>query len=181
MRRDPRFSKRTRNLILAAIIVLATAGTLSSVPIGAQPEKAVRIPLRYTNVTKAFASLDPLGTIPKNILAATVVPSGSAVIAKENLDNQNGPFDRSVTFLDNVSKASLVSFEIAALHHFGWVLRQNTQTAGVVTYYAQKAGGDGLYWEMSAAISSTTVVALSQAGAQHHTTLTIRLLIESFS
>ena len=181
MRREPRFSKRTRNLFLAALVVIATAGTLGSVPIGAKPEKAVRIPFSYTNVTKAFASLDPLSTIPKNILAATVVPEGSIVIAKENLDNQNGPFDRSVTFLDNFSKSSLVSFEIAALHHFGWVVRQNTQTPGLITYYAQKAGGDGLYWEMSAAIGSTTIGALSQPGARHHSTLTIRLLIESFS
>ncbi len=163
------------------LLVVAIAGTLAGVPIGVSANSSVKIPQPYLSVQSAFAPLDPSRIVPKNILAATVVPMGSQVVARENLDNHNGLFDRSVSFSLPESRAQLASFELATFKHFGWKIRTQTNTATSQVYYCQKGGSDGNYWELSATITRNSVPTLGNSTSATNSLLTIRLLIESFS
>lgn len=176
-----RLSRKQRNWILGALLVAFIVGTLAGVPIGTKPRPTVRIPLPYVTVAAAFAPLDHSGVVPSNIFAATVVPRSSVVTARENLDNDNGPFDRSVTFQAPLATNNLIAFEKAALAHFGWRVSQQTHSKGVTTYYAIKAGNDGSYWEMAASIGPAAVLSLSSASAKSVSQITVRLLRQSFS
>ncbi len=176
-----RLSKRQRNWILGGLLVVFTAGTLAGIPLGTKPQPGVRIPLPYMTVAAAFAPLDHTGVVPSNILSSTVVPRSAVVTARENLDNDNGPFDRSVTFQAPLSTAALIAFEKASLAHFGWRVSQHTFAKGVTTFYAAKAGNDGSYWEVAAAIGPAAVRSLSSAGAQNVSQISVRLLRQSFS
>ncbi|MDA8261722.1 MAG: hypothetical protein M0Z47_02695 [Actinomycetota bacterium] len=176
-----RLSKRQRNWILGALLVAFVVGTLAGVPIGTKPRPTVRIPLPYITVGAAFAPLDHTGVVPSNIFAATVVPRSAVVTGRENLDNDNGPFDRSVTFQVPLAANSLITFEKAALVHFGWRTSQRTYSKGVTTFYAVKAGNDGNYWEVAASIGPAAVRSLSSANAQNVSQISVRLLRQSFS
>ena len=176
-----RLSSRQRNWILGVGLVVFIAGTLAGIPIGAKPRPGVRIPLPYVTVATAFAPLDHSGVVPSNIFAATVVPRSAVVTARENLDNDNGPFDRSVTFQVPLSTPSLIAFEKAVLAHFGWRVSQQTLSKGVTTFYAAKAGNDGSYWEVAASIGPAAVRSLSSPGARNVSQISVRLLRQSFS
>ncbi len=177
----PKMSKRRRSIILGAILAVAIVGTVAGVPVGTSPNSSVRIPLPYVSVASAFAPLDSARVIPANILAATVVPVHSTVVGRENLDNHNGPFDRSVSFSVALERSKLASFEVATFKHFGWKVRQVTSGASKVVYYCEKGGSDGNFWELSATIANDSVPSLGTTGASNNALLTIRLLIESFS
>ena len=179
--RRHKLTPRTRNIVLGVLLVAAIVGTLAGVPIGVSADNGVKIPQTYVSVKSAFAPLDPSRTIPKNILADTVVPIGSQVVARENLDNHNSLFDRSVSFSLPESRAKLAAFELATFKHFGWRIRTQTHTATSLVYYCQKGGSDGNFWELSATITRNSVPALGNSSSVTNSLLTIRLLIESFS
>lgn len=180
-RKQHRISPRTRNTLFALALIGFIFSTLMAIPIGTKPVHNLRITLANRSVFSDFVSLNRYGVVPKNILASTVTPKPAQLIGKENLDNGNGPFDRSVTYLVHRSTKVTVNFERSALLHFGWTILTVTKKTGVTTFYARKAGTDGNYWEVGATVSPSHMTTLSSQTTPTESTLSIRLLVISYS
>ena len=175
----PRLSKRARWWILGALLVIFTLSTLAGIPLGtkAHPEVAVTQP--YISIQAQMLKQDPEHVVPANIYDASVVPSNSTFYQLENLDQGNGQFDRSVSYLSPLSSKQINAFAVSFANHFGWKVMTVTHSKGEDSYYLQKSGQDGNVWEMLFRISPPPAN-LTTLGSNISSVITERILITSF-
>ena len=172
--------KRKRAYVMAGLLLIFILGTLAGIPIGRSPNKNIAISGPYVSAAAGFAPLNKIGVIPANIMAATAVPAGAQVVGRDNLDRNNGPFDREVLWSTPLGAPSLLTLERTALAHFGWTVRQTTVASRTTTIYAQKAGADGNYWDVAIGVAPESAASSAASGSTMKSRLTLRLLIQHF-
>lgn len=174
-----RLSKRARWWILATLLVVFTLSTLVGIPLGtkAQPEVAITQP--YVSIRAQMIKQDPERVVPTNIYNSAVVPSNSTFYQLENLDQGNGQFDRSVSYLSPLTTSQLDLFARSFIAHFGWRMMTFTKNGNTLSYYLQKAGQDGNVWEMLLQISPPPAN-LTTLNSNISNVITERILITSF-
>ncbi|MDA8025005.1 MAG: hypothetical protein M0T78_00460 [Actinomycetota bacterium] len=174
-----RLSKKARWWILGTLLVVFTLSTLAGVPLGtkAQPEVAITQP--YVSIRAQMIKQDPERVVPNNIYNTAVVPSNSTFYQLENLDQGNGQFDRSVSYLSPLTTSQLDLFASSFIAHFGWKLMTFTKNGSTHSYYLQKAGQDGNVWEMLFQISPPPAN-LTTLNSNISNVITERILITSF-
>ncbi|MDA8197019.1 MAG: hypothetical protein M0019_07425 [Actinomycetota bacterium] len=175
----PRLSKRAKWWILASLLAIFTLSTLAGIPIGSKPNPSVAVTEPYMSIRNQMLKQDPEHVVPNNIYDASVVPANSTFYQLENLDQGNGQFDRSVSYLSPLSNSKLNAFGTSFASHFGWKIMTKTQKNGTDSYYLQKAGQDGNVWEMLFQISPPPAN-LTSLNSNISSVITERILITSF-
>ncbi|MDA8277216.1 MAG: hypothetical protein M0Z45_03315 [Actinomycetota bacterium] len=177
--KKPRLSKKARWWILGTLLVIFTLSTLAGIPLGTKAQPDVAITQPYVSIRTQMLKEDPERVVPSNIYNAAVVPSTSTLYQLENLDQGNGPFDRSVSYLSPLTTSQLDLFASSFAAHFGWRLMTFTKNGSTHSYYLQKAGQDGKVWEMLFQIAPPPAN-LTTLNSNVSSVITERLLITSF-
>lgn len=130
---------------------------------------------QFVSASPALSRIGAGGVVPSDVSSTLYLPKGAEVTSTENLDNGNGPFDRSLTLSSGESARDLAVRETILLGENGWRVtasREHQVSKGQesVEVLAEHPGSDGYYWEAGV----TVVPVLREANG--HVNLTLRLL-----
>lgn len=179
LKNKPTLSKKAKWWILGALLVVFTLSTLAGIPLGAKAHPEVAITQPYISIQTQMLKQDPEHVVPPDIYNASVVPANSTFYQLDNLDQGNGQFDRSVSYLSPLSEKQINAFARSFASHFGWKIMTTTQSDGTDSYYLQKSGQDGNVWEMLFRISPPPSN-LTSLNSNISSVITERILITSF-
>jgi hypothetical protein len=109
-----------------------------------------------TTALKPIVSSEP----PADILSALAVPTGSVLRHWVNIDQNHTQYNRSASFTAGLSSDQVVDLYKILLPRLGWkLLYQGQGTSNGVSgseILAQRASGDGYYWEVGAIVPPAT-------------------------
>ena len=163
-----RMSLRGPAIIVVGIAaVILVGGVLASIfTAGNNPVlslHSIRIPDgTVVKLTPATTALKPIisSEPPADILSALAVPTGSVVGHTVNIDQNHTQYDRMASFTTGLSSDQVIDLYRTLLPRLGWkLLYQGQGTANGVSgteTVAQRASGDGYYWEVGAIVPPAT-------------------------
>jgi hypothetical protein len=141
------------------VLSLAVEGGVSTVASSSAPQRLSGQQLYSIPAKAALAVIANDGQPPSNIVNALVVPEGSSVASHENIDQNAGPFDRSITLSVPDPPSQVLSFYEAEMAHNHWAEIGKTLngTAGGTSdqLFYQLAGDDTYYWQVSLTLTAS--------------------------
>ena len=154
-------------IVVGIAAVILVGGVLASIfTAGNNPVlslTSIRIPDgTVVKLTPATTALKPIITSepPADILSALAVPTGSVLRHTVNTDQNQTQYNRSASFTTGLSSDQVVDLYRTLLPKLGWkLLYQGQGTSNGVTgteTVAQRASGDGYYWEVGAIVPPGT-------------------------
>ena len=191
--RPPGPSARPAAVVLGIIFVLFVLGAvlagLASGPSTSKPSHPssgpipgtgglVAVPARSV-LTSVLAASEP----PADVVAAVVVPRGTAAVPSSGVQRGVGLYDASVRAEVPAAEQPVITFFRAELAAGHWhVLQAGDRSGGGYQFLAQHPGSDGYEWEIGVTLSATeftdrsTVVSVPPSGL---TPVTLRLFAVS--
>ena len=130
-------------------------------------------------VGSVLAPITVSGDPPSDIVAALVLPKGSAFKPGSTVDQSVESYDETIGFTVSDSQAQLLTFYKAELPAQGWTSLSEPHDSTAPRddeVLAQHASDDGNYWQLGVEIAPTAFPSGSATGV---TTFTVRLFIVS--
>jgi hypothetical protein len=149
--------RRSTKALLGVLILLGAGASIAPVFL----EHEVAIPPAPSGVgaasaVGAFAKVGAKSLVPADVYQALVVPSGSQVVGIEDLDCDQGQFDRQVDFRVKLAPGTVSNFFPAELHRRDWkVVSLTTARHGGHEILATHPGSDGYTWEVGVVVATT--------------------------
>lgn len=139
--------RKVRWILGTAAILIATVGTILSVPTSSKP---ATIPLPYPESSgqSMLAALAIGSYLPGNVESAFYVPRGTVQVGQEVYDNGTSSFDRALILRLPIAGAAASEFFDVALSDKGWNVIYNKVAGAKSTLIARIAGSDGNFWEV---------------------------------
>jgi len=146
------------------IVGFTALSALGPSKVAAPPGSAARFHVAGTGLTSrpAAGALRPIltpGSPPANIVASVTIPTTARAVRFQTTSATSGQYDATAYFVvHRASQADIITFYRSEIRRLGW----KTLTVGPVPngsgiqIAAQKAGGDGRYWEQGVIVSPTT-------------------------
>lgn len=164
--RPPGPSARPAAVVLGIVFVLFVIGAVAAGLTGsssrtppASPSTAVVPGTSGLVAVPARTALTPIlttGEPPADVVAALVVPRGTAAVPGSATERGVGLYDATVHVQLPAPEEAVITFFRAELAAGHWhVLRAGT-TAGGYQFLAQHPGSDGYEWELGVTLSPTT-------------------------
>jgi hypothetical protein len=149
-----------------AVFILVGGITASILTGGGSPVlslHSIKIPDgTVVHLTPAVTALKPIisSEPPADILGALAVPTGSVSHGFVNIDQSQGQYDRTISFVTGLSSDQVIDVYRTLLPRLGWaILYQGPGTTKGVAgteVLARRGSGDGFYWEVGAVVSPAT-------------------------
>lgn len=102
---------------------------------------------------------------PNEVLSSIAVPAGAHVVHVVDRARGGGMYDRQVDYADGASRSQILSFFSGRLRTGGWRFQGVVPAGGGREILAQRASGDGSFWQLGVTVPAVTGSSGTGAGA----------------
>lgn len=133
----------TTGLAVLSVATAAPAFMPHGVPVHNPPPRGVLT----QPIAPSFAPLEGNALVPGDVLNNVVVPEGAKATRYSNLNQNQGSYQRAVTYASPYSPKILTRFFPPQLARRGWIILSEVPSPTGMEILAKHPGSDGYYWE----------------------------------